>query len=95
MDLHFNESNTVPSTNIGTLDKYEQRQKINLHCLSFWSFIQKIHKIPTYHWSKTIESGEKISWWNKCFHYFMWATIIGTQLLHRPFPRVTALSFLL
>ncbi len=21
------------------------------------SFIQKIHKIPTYHWSKTIESG--------------------------------------
>ncbi len=34
--------------------------KINLHCLSFLSFIQKIHKIPTYHWSKTIESGEKI-----------------------------------
>ncbi len=53
--------------------------KINLHCLSFLSFIQKIHKIPTYHWSKTIESGEKISWWNKCFHYFMLATIIGTQ----------------
>ncbi len=51
--------------------------KINLHCLSFLSFIQKIHKIPTYHWSKTIESGEKISWWNKCFHYFMLATIIA------------------
>ncbi len=33
--------------------------KINLHCLSFLSFIQKIHKIPTYHWSKTIESGGK------------------------------------
>ncbi len=32
-----------------------------------WSFTQKIHKILTYHWSKTIESGEKISWWNKCF----------------------------
>ncbi len=69
--------------------------KINLHCLSFLSFIKKNHKIPTYHWSKTIESGEKISWWNKCFHYFMLATIIGTQLLQRPFPRVTALSFLL
>ncbi len=53
--------------------------KINLHCLSFLSFIQKIHKIPTYHWSKTIESGEKISWWNKCFHYFMLATIIATS----------------
>ncbi len=63
--------------------------KINLHCLSFLSFIQKI---PTYHWSKTIESGEKISWWNKCFHYFMLAPIIGTQLLQRPFPRVTALT---
>ncbi len=25
--------------------------------LSFLSFIQKIHKFPTYHWSKTIESG--------------------------------------
>ncbi len=36
-------------------------------------FHSKIHKIPTYHWSKTIESGEKISWWNKCFHYFMLA----------------------
>ncbi len=60
--------------------------KINLHCLSFLSFIQKNHKIPTYHWSKTIESGEKISLWNKCFLYFMLATIIGTQLLQRPFP---------
>ncbi len=50
--------------------------KINLHCLSFLSFI---HKIPTYHWSKTIESGGKISLWNKCFHYFMLATIIATS----------------
>ncbi len=33
--------------------------KINLHCLSFLSFIPKIHKIPTYHWSKTIENGGK------------------------------------
>ncbi len=30
-----------------------------LHCLSFLSFIPKIHKIPTYHWSKTIENGGK------------------------------------
>ncbi len=67
--------------------------KINLHCLSFLSFIQKIHKIPTYHWSKTIESGEKISWWNKCFHYFMLATIIGTQLLQRPFPMGNSSEF--
>ncbi len=44
---------------------------------------------------KTIESGGKISLWNKCFHYFMLAAIIGTQLLQCPFPRVTALSFLL
>ncbi len=42
---------TVSSTNIGTLGKYEQ----------------KIHKILTHHWSKTIESGVKISLWNKCF----------------------------
>ncbi len=85
---------TVPSTN-PLVNMTKGAVKINLHCLSFLSFIQKIHKIPTYHWSKTIESGEKISWWNKCFHYFMLATIIGTQLLQRPFPRVTALSFLL
>ncbi len=90
------EQSTVSSTNIGTLGKYEQGScENNLHCLSFLSFTQKIHKIPTYHWSKTIESGEKISWWNKCFHYFMLATIIGTQLLQRPFPSTTALSFLL
>ncbi len=30
---------TVPSTNIGTLDK-SAAVKINLHCLSFWSFTQ-------------------------------------------------------
>ncbi len=55
---------TVSLSNIGTLDKYEQKAavKINLHCLSFWSFTQKI---LTYHWNETIENGEKISWWNK------------------------------
>ncbi len=67
--------------------------KINLHCLSFLSFIQKIHKIPTYHWSKTIESGEKISWWNKCFHYFMLATIIGTQIFATSFSQHNSSEF--
>ncbi len=33
--------------------------KINLHCLSFLSFIKKNLKIPTYHLSKTVESGGK------------------------------------
>ncbi len=63
--------NIVPSTNIGTLDQYEQRL--------LWKKItqkKKNHKILTYHWSKTIESGEKS--WNKCFLQWMLATIIGT-----------------
>ncbi len=41
--------------------------KINLHCLSFWSFIQIFLQILTFHWSKTMESAGKISLWNKCF----------------------------
>ncbi len=44
---------------------------------------------------KQLKVGRGISLWNKCFHYFMLATIIGTQLLQRPFPSTTALSFLL
>ncbi len=56
-------------------------------------FHSKNSQIPTYHWSKTIESGGKISLWNKCFHYFMLATIIGTQLLQCPFPRVNSSEF--
>ncbi len=44
---------TVPSTNIDTLVNMSKG-------LSFWSFIQKIHKLPTYHWSKSIESGGRI-----------------------------------
>ncbi len=66
--------------------------KINLHCLSFLSFIQK-SQIPTYHWSKTTESGEKISWWNKCFHYFMLATIIGTQIIATSFSQHNSSEF--
>ncbi len=77
----------VSSTNIGTLGNMTKGGCENKSALFILlSFIQKMHKILTYHWSKTIESGEKISWWNKCFHYFMLATIIGTQLLQRPFP---------
>ncbi len=48
---------TVHSTNIGNLGKYVNMVKTNLHGLYFLSFIKKINKIPTYHWSKTIESG--------------------------------------
>ncbi len=44
---------------------------------------------------KQLKVGRGISLWNKCFHYFMLATIIGTQLLQRPFPSTTALSFLI
>ncbi len=51
--------------------------KINLHCLSFFIFYSKIHKIPTYHWSKNNERGGEISLWNKCFHYFMLATLLA------------------
>ncbi len=43
----------------------------------FIIFIQKIHNIPTYRVSKTIESGEGgISLWIKCFLQLMLATII-------------------
>ncbi len=59
--------------------------KINLHCLSFLSFIQKFTKFQPIIEVKQWKWG-KISLWNKCFHYFMLATIIGTQLLQHPFP---------
>ncbi len=58
--------------------------KINLDFLSFWSFIKKNHKIQTYHWSKTIESGGEISLRNKCFSpmhvcHNYWHPIIATS----------------
>ncbi len=58
------------------------------HTTKLWKF-QPIIEV------KQLKVGRGNSLWNKCFHYFMLATIIGTQLLQRPFPRVTALSFLL
>ncbi len=58
--------------------------KINLHCLSFWSFIQKMYKILSFHWSKTMESVGEISLWNKCFSlvhvsHNYWHPIIATS----------------
>ncbi len=67
--------------------------KINLHCLVLFSFIQKFTKFQPIIEVKQLESGGENLIVNKCFHYFMLATIIGTQLLQCPFPRVTALSF--
>ncbi len=63
---------TVPSTNIGTLDKFEQS-------LSFWSFTKKknIHKIITYHW-KHLKVGRKSHDEENVFLQWMLATIIGT-----------------
>ncbi len=57
--------------------------KINLHCLSFLSFTQKIHKIPTIIEVKQLKWGENLMW-NKCFHYFhvghnYWHPIIATS----------------
>jgi len=40
--------------------------KLNPHCLSFWSFLQRICKDRTFHCER-IESGGKITLWNKCF----------------------------
>ncbi len=62
--------------------------KINLHCLSFLSFIQKIHKIPTYHWSKTIESGGKSHYEINAFSSSCWP-----QLLQRSFPSYNSSEF--
>ncbi len=58
--------------------------KINLLCLSFWSFIQKIYKILTFHWSKSMESRRKFPLWNKCFSlvhvsHGYWHPIIATS----------------
>ncbi len=50
--------------------------KINSAFFNLLIFHSKNHKILTYHWSKTIESGEKIAWWN-VFLQWMLATIIG------------------
>jgi len=51
-------SYTVVLRSNGTAGKYDQNWlwKINLHRLSVWSFIQKIAKNQTFHWSKRIES---------------------------------------
>ncbi len=49
-------------------------------------FIQKIHKILTYHWSKAIESGGKISLWINAFSSFMLATIMAPNYCDVLFP---------
>ncbi len=51
-------SDTVSSTNIGTLVNMSKGSCENKSALFIlFIFYSKIHKIPTYHWSKTIESG--------------------------------------
>ncbi len=62
-------THTVPSTNIGTLGKYEQGGCENKSGIvyPFYLSFKKNHKIPTYHWSKTIESGGENLIVNKCF----------------------------
>ncbi len=59
-----------------------------VHCLSFLSFIQKIHKRPTYHWSKTTESGGKSHCEIKAFSSSCWP-----QLLQRPFSQDNSSEF--
>ncbi len=59
-----------------------------VHCLSFLSFIQKIHKRPTYHWSKTTESGGKSHCEIKAFSSSCWP-----QLLQRPFSQDKSSEF--
>ncbi len=67
-----------------------QRRLWKYICIVYLSF-KHFHPIIEV---KQLKVGE-ISLWNKCFLLFMLATNIGTQLLQRPFPRVTALSCLL
>ncbi len=88
---------TVSSTNIGTLGKYDQRQLWKKICIvyPFYLSFKKFTKFQPIIEVKQLKVGRGISLWNKCFHYFMLATIIGTQLLQRPFPSTTALRFLL
>ncbi len=60
--------------------------KINLHCLSFWSFIPKIHKIPTYHWSKTIENGGKSHCVRNTFSISCWPQLLAPNYCNVLFP---------
>ncbi len=60
--------------------------KINLHCLSFLSFIQKFSKFQPIIEVKQLKVGRKISLWNKCFHYFMLATILAPNYCNVLFP---------
>ncbi len=71
---------TVPSTNIGTLDKMSKAGCENKSALFILliSVTQNIHKVLTYHWSKTIESGGKSHDDINVFLQWMLATIIGT-----------------
>ncbi len=65
---------------VGTLGKYDKKKavKINLHCKSFWSFILKMHKNLTFHWTKTIENGGKSLYEINVFLKYTLDTIIGT-----------------
>ncbi len=68
MSSYYLEINTVPSTNMAPLVNMSKAAvKIKTALFILLSFIQTIHKIPTYRWSKTIESRGEMSWWNKCF----------------------------
>ncbi len=83
---------TVPSTNIGTLGKYEQRRLWKLICIVYLFYLsfKKFTKFQPIIEVKQLKVGRKSHCEINAFSSSCWP-----QLFQRPFPKITALSFLL